>query len=85
MTLLGKILGISRKDKEVAFSQEMYKNLFYRIESSIKIQNPGIDDSMLLSKAEPLYLELCKYINCGCLDKIYAPLKEAANRLSSGR
>jgi hypothetical protein len=85
MGLLGKILGENRSSDVLSSDSSIYRNLFDRIEYSIKSNDPKIGEEALLSKTKTLYLEICKYINCECLDKIYAPVNDAMSRLYSSK
>ncbi len=81
MTSLNKILGLKKEEFTEINTSEFYKNLFDRVKSSIKMTDSSIDDELLINKSKEIYLSLCKYVDCKCLDKIYAPIEDAREKL----
>ena len=81
MLSLKKLLN-SVKDSD-KFDENMFNNLYQRLEAAVKISNPDSSKLEILNKTELLYMETCKKLNLGCEKNtaMYTPLQKAKNAL----
>ena len=84
MGFLDKILKVSEKQGKTKFDSSVYTVLFDRIEYSIKTSNPSLSQNELISKTKKIYLEMCKCMNCKCIEDVYKPINEAFSNYLNG-
>jgi hypothetical protein len=85
MGFLDKVLKIESKEGHLDSSSSIYEVLFNKIESSIKSSNPSISQKDLFANTKEIYLEICKCLDCKCIDDIYKPINNAIPKTLSSK
>ncbi len=76
MSFLDKILKIDEEHSSRVSNEELYSSLFNRVKSSVMSSNPQIKYADLIQRTQKIYLKMCEYMNCGCLEDIYKPINK---------